>query len=305
MSKCAVGIIVVLVIATFVGVYYAKETSWHAQGSASRAAAPESSGLLAGPKLKLAGVGRVHRKELSVRKRFSESEYESLRRRYKSNLQTAHGAINAQGLKVIAAATKGLMMGETTSTGLKPGRALWPAAKDVIYGNTAALERKLARGLSPNATMLMGTPPFTHVTLLDLAIQTGQRNAIKLLLSLNASVNPSHMIYQDGEPNRSEGPLAVAARNNEDDVVRLLLERGADVNQRMGKPRNDHSALAEAMYSGSPSTVYLLLTHGADPNSVLGPGGSLPHILTFYPQPRWVAVRKLLVQFGLKMPAGR
>lgn len=121
---------------------------------------------------------------------------------------------------------------------------------------------------------------------------------------LQASVNPPHTNYQDGEPNRSEGPLALAAEDDEDDVIRLLLEQGANVNQRLGDKMDNSSALAEAMYSGSPSTVYLLLTHGADPNSVLGPGGSLPHILTFYPQPRWVAVRKLLVQYGLKIPAG-
>jgi len=304
MSKRAVGIIVALGVVTFGLVYYLNKPSSHAQSRGSSASVPASPVHIAVPRRKIARVARLHREKPAIAKGFSETEYRLLRRRYKPDVQTARGAINAQGLKVIANGTKGSMLAESTSTGLKPGDALWPAAKDVIYGKTSALERQFAAGLSPNATMLMGYPRDTHVTLLDLAIQTGQRSVVKLLLSLNASVNPPHRNYQDGEPNRSEGPLALAAEDDEDDIIRLLLERGANVNQRLGDKMDNSSAVAEAMYSGSPSTVYLLLTHGADPNSVLGPGGSLPHILTFHPQARWVAVRKLLVQYGLKIPTG-
>jgi ankyrin repeat protein len=300
-----VGIIMALAIVTFGLVYYLNAPTSHTPSRASRAAAPESPKPLAVRKRKIAGVGKLHREKPAVTKGFSESEYRLLRRRYKPVVQTARGAVNAQGLKVIASGTRRLMLGESTPTGLKLGYALLPAAKDVIYGNTSALERKFAAGLSPNATMLMGGSGIdTHVTLLDLAIQTGQRSVIRLLISRGASVNPPHTNYQDGEPNRSEGPLALAARNDEDDVIRLLLEQGADVNQRMGEEGNNHTALAEAAILGNPSTVYLLLTHGANVNAVVEPDGSLPHALTFYPQPRLVAVRKLLVQYGLKIPAG-
>jgi ankyrin repeat protein len=68
---------------------------------------------------------------------------------------------------------------------------------------------------------------------------------------------------------------------------------------------DNHTALAEAIYSGNPSTVYLLLANGAAPNSVLGPDGSVPKLLIdFNPTPNVVAIRKLLIQYGLKMPAG-
>lgn len=283
---------------------YLYETSSHAPSRDSDAAVPASPLPLAVPKRKVASVVTAHPERRSVAKRFSEGEYRLLQRRYKPLVQTAHGTLNTQGLKVLARATKGLMLAESTPTGLRPGHSLWPAAKDVIYGNTSALEHKLSAGLSPDATMLMSSPRDTYVTLLDLAIEAGQRDVIRLLLSLNASVDPIYTNYQSGAPKRSEGPLPLAAMNDENDVIRLLLERGANVNQRFGGAWNNHTALAEAATLGDPSTVYLLLTHGANVDSVLEPDGMLPFDLTFHPQPRLVAVRKLLVQYGLKMPPG-
>ncbi len=231
----------------------------------------------------------------NVPKRFSAREYELLTRRYKSPLITASGPLNAYGQKALERDKAGSII---------EGRRLLPVIKDVIYGRTGALEKKLAAGLNPNAFVVEGFPINSQVSLLDVAIEAGQRKIINLLLSLNANVNTPTDVVQ-ATFRRFEGPLALAARNDENDVIRLLLERGANVNQRLGVKVDNHTALAEAMYSGNPSTVYLLLANGADPNSVFGPDGSVPKLLIdFNPTPNVVAIRKLLIQYGLKMPAG-
>ncbi|MGH8115205.1 MAG: ankyrin repeat domain-containing protein, partial [Rhodanobacteraceae bacterium] len=91
----------------------------------------------------------------------------------------------------------------------------------------------------------------------------------------------------------------------EDDVVRLLLRKGANINQVLRFPHNHETALAAAVYAGDVSTVYLLLTHGADVNLALDPGGTIPEVLRQRPiiSPRMVALRNLLIEYGAKMPA--
>ena len=121
-SKRAVGIIVALATVTFGLVYYLNAPTSHTPSRASRAAAPESPKPLAVRKRKIAGVGKLHRGKPAITKGFSEREYRLLRRRYKPDVQTARGAVNAQGLKVIASGTRRLMLGESTPTGLKLGR---------------------------------------------------------------------------------------------------------------------------------------------------------------------------------------
>ncbi|HXE08511.1 MAG TPA: ankyrin repeat domain-containing protein, partial [Acidobacteriaceae bacterium] len=147
--------------------------------------------------------------------------------------------------------------------------------------------------------------------LLDIAIEAGQRDVIKVLLDHHADINTSEVTTPDGKSIPIQGPLTVAAHNGEDDVVRLLLQEGADVNQLTGFPKNNETALAVAVWSENVSTVYLLLTHGADITSVLGPGGIVPAIVLPPPvlqppplPPRLVALRDLLIAYGAKMPSG-
>lgn len=143
----------------------------------------------------------------------------------------------------------------------------------------------------------------TNVSLLDLAIQAGQRGVIQLLLSSGANVNPGQDVSESDTPYRFEAPLPLAALNGEDDVVQELLEQGANINQRLGVMNDNPSTLMQAIYGQNPSTVYLLLTHGASIKSVLRPGGLVPNIVINYkPAPRLVAIRKLLLQYGAKMP---
>jgi ankyrin repeat protein len=57
---------------------------------------------------------------------------------------------------------------------------------------------------------------------------------------------------------------AAAAYRDSDVVVRLLLEKGADVNAQGWVLGN---ALQAASYCGRPTIVWLLLEHGAEVNA--------------------------------------
>ncbi len=69
---------------------------------------------------------------------------------------------------------------------------MWPIAREVIYGDAADLNKALEHGLNPSLQLYMFIATDVNVSLLDLAIEAGQRNVIKLLLAHHASVNPSH-----------------------------------------------------------------------------------------------------------------
>jgi len=188
---------------------------------------------------------------------------------------------------------------------------MWPAVEDVIYGRASAVEERLDTGrLSTNARFFMNYPLNMFQSLLDIAIEAGQRNVIQVLLSHHVNVNMSEVTIPSGGSIPIEGPLTIAAENGEDDVVRLLLKEGADINQRTGFPKNNETALAAAVGSQNLSTVYLLLTQGADITLALGPGGTVPPALilpaTQQPiplPPRMGALRDLLVAYGAKMPS--
>ncbi|MGH8317806.1 MAG: ankyrin repeat domain-containing protein [Steroidobacteraceae bacterium] len=183
-----------------------------------------------------------------------------------------------------------------------------PAINDVIYGKASALADKLDTGLNPNATFFMLYPYNQSVSLLDVGIQAGQRGIVKMLLDHEASVNPVYLVPSAGSTNvQVEAPLPVAAMYGEDDVIRLLLKKGADINQRDTGGGRSVTALDRAVYAQDLSTVYLLLTHGADINSVLGPGSTVPEVLLrgpIFPR-RMVALRNLLIKYGAKMPSGQ
>ena len=229
---------------------------------------------------------------------YSEKEYQFLRQRHKPPSSLAEGPLPAPELEGLATNTR---------LNIVIDRKLWPVVKEVIYGKTAALENRLDAGLSPDSVVIMGYPYNSCVSLLALAVRAGQRGIIEVLLAHDARVNPPSVELSEVPPNGEilpfAGPLAIAAQYGEDDVVRTLLQRGANVNQRIGMGDRDYSALAEAIYSGSPATVYLLLTHGADITSLVGTGVTVPDsLINYYQGPRTMAIRRLLIQYGAKMP---
>ncbi len=247
-----------------------------------------------------AANSRVEAKAANVataKAEYSEARYTFPRQHYKANQPQADGPLSGSRLQLDARVAEDNIVGQ---------RRLWPAARDVIYANTSALKSRLDTGLSPDSTVSMGYPLNMDISLLDLAIQAGQRGVIKLLLSHGANVNPPDEIAADGAPLGPEAPLPLAASYGEDDVVKLLLRRGANINQVLRFPHLHETALAAAVYAQDVSTVYLLLTHGADIDAALGPGREIPEVLRQGPiiPPRMVALRNLLIEHGARMPVG-
>ncbi|KAF7973986.1 hypothetical protein HWV62_13589 [Athelia sp. TMB] len=65
--------------------------------------------------------------------------------------------------------------------------------------------------------------------------------------------------------------LQIATYHGEFDIVQLLVERGADVNAPAGP---DDTVLQDAAYHGHLNSVQLLLEHGADINALAGSNGT-------------------------------
>lgn len=293
MTKRSVAILATLTAIVFAAVFYSKgrQSRVPVQPHTSRHAHSKSPVV----KNEIAHASVRSNAMPTARLGYSDREYTFLRQHYKSPNPQAYGALSGSQLKQLRS---------VMNHGVVAERQLLPVVNEVLYGKTSAIENRLDTGMNPNATVFMGYPYASNVSLLDIAIRAGQRNIIKILLAHGASVNPPEMVAQNGTPYKFEGPLALAAEYGEDDVVKELLQRDANVNQLHGLESDNNSALAQAMYSGNISTVYLLLTHGADVHSVLGPGGTVPDFLVKYsPGPRKTALRNLLVKYGAQMPA--
>ncbi len=299
MSKRTVSIVVVLAIVTIGAALYLRQRTPRVPIHSVGVPLTLVHGRAENSRKAIIAARGARRAKAAPSKEFSERKYRLLRRRYKPHEQQAYGALNAYGLKLLGHAARTAVKADGYS------QTLGPIVEDVVYGKTFALEQKLEGGLNPNTTFSWGFPLNTNVSLLDVAIQAGQRSVIKLLVSGGASVNPQQATNGSGTRGRFEAPLPLAAFYGEDDVVRELLEQGANSNQRLGVRNDNPSALMQAIGGQNPSTVYLLLTHGADINSVLRPGKLVPNIVIDYnPAPRLVAIRKLLVEYGAKMPPG-
>ncbi|NNM60724.1 MAG: ankyrin repeat domain-containing protein [Steroidobacteraceae bacterium] len=292
MNKHAVAILGALGIITLGAAIYAKER--RAPPAAPRADAPHPAQSPVVEKLLPARASVTSNAKSTAQLEYSQKEYQFLRQHYKSPNPQAYGPLSGSRLKLFA---------KVSRNNLVYGRPLWPVVKEAIDGKTSALANWLDTGLSPDSTVILGYPYNSRVSLLDLAIQAGQRGSVKVLLSHGASVNPRGVgrsgIAPAARPFPFAGPLALAAQYGEDDVVRMLLKRGADVNQSLGMGGGATSALSAAVYGGGPATAYLLLTHGADIYSVLGPGGTLPALARqHYLTASMVATRNLLIEYG-------
>lgn len=128
-------------------------------------------------------------------------------------------------------------------------------------GDLAALQAAVDDpGMIPNGPMPLAVGPC-----LEYAIYHSPLRFIRELLTMGADPNPA---YHSGFP-----PLFAAlaccrshpgsrARPDVMEVVRLLLEFGADPNQR---GINDYTALHMAVAERRPEAVEILLAAGADP----------------------------------------
>ena len=131
-----------------------------------------------------------------------------------------------------------------------------------------------------------GAPAYSqgHETheAMRMAAGKGHEEVVRLLLDEDANVNPPGPSYpfrqQFGESKSFATPLHAAAKNNHLDVLKLLLERGADPNI----PNDDeNTALHLAASNNFHEGVGLLLQHGATADSQ-GTRGAPLHVAAFY-----------------------
>ncbi|UKS29954.1 ankyrin repeat domain-containing protein [Paenibacillus sp. HWE-109] len=60
--------------------------------------------------------------------------------------------------------------------------------------------------------------------------------------------------------------MAIFHKNLE--MIKLLLENGADANHRIGSPKSDLTELNSAIYGKNPEIVQILIDYGADVNRI-------------------------------------
>ncbi|EWC44545.1 hypothetical protein DRE_06717 [Drechslerella stenobrocha 248] len=165
-------------------------------------------------------------------------------------------------------------------------------------GRTEIVKLLLANGADPDARDSSGVSPLWT------AAQKGSAEIVKLLLNLNDAeplprpdgatpkVDPN-VVTSDGK----RTPLHQAAQNGCVDVVRILLERGADPD-----PRDQHgiSPLWSAAQGGFEEIVKMLLaTKGADAE-VISTSGSNRRPLHQAAQNGHTGVCKLLLAHGVQ-----
>ncbi|MEA3212139.1 MAG: hypothetical protein QOE70_5196 [Chthoniobacter sp.] len=129
---------------------------------------------------------------------------------------------------------------------------LTPLHNAALFGGRETLEFLLDRGADPEGrALLTGVPPLL------MAVTRGDPAIVRVLLDHRADVNA---LGPEGET-----ALCRAAILGSGDLVRLLIERGANVNARFSPTNRTPAHVAAAR--GFVPLLNLLLAHGADPEA--------------------------------------
>ena len=103
--------------------------------------------------------------------------------------------------------------------------------------------------------------------------------------------NRSRTAWARGDPDGGSAMLMAAVQRYRPNLVKLLLERGADPNQ---EGDYGHLALDFAVNLGQTEVINLLLDHGADVNG----GSRMIPLITAICTAGWTEVVKLLIARG-------
>ena len=124
--------------------------------------------------------------------------------------------------------------------------------------NAAMVERLLKAGANPNAALWTGETPVM------VCAHTGNVETVKLLLSHGADPNAK-------ETQQGQSALMRAVAERHPDVVRALIDRGADVRARS---KGGFTALLFASQQGDVAAAQILLAAGANVNETTPKNGT-------------------------------
>lgn len=123
-------------------------------------------------------------------------------------------------------------------------------------------------------------------------------SSLNLFLNLDGHLRVCEILIQYGadlNTCRIEdriSPLAIASQEGKFDVVRLLVEKGANVNQSCA---DGATALFSACYFQQTNIIEYLLKHGADPNACTSTGGSVLIVSSYH---GYTQIAEALLKFG-------
>ncbi|MCX6770514.1 MAG: ankyrin repeat domain-containing protein [Candidatus Micrarchaeota archaeon] len=157
-------------------------------------------------------------------------------------------------------------------------------------GDTEKIKRALKKGADHEATIerqkfVIKKIPWnlTYKTPLEVAVENGQLQTMKILIEAGANVNSA----------RQNTPLTLAMAQNNLDAVKLLIESGAGVDSRDTSRR---TALMFAAQKGNQDAVRYLIDNGADVNAKDDTGPVLLYANA--------EITKILIEAGADVNAG-
>ena len=141
---------------------------------------------------------------------------------------------------------------------VKDANNITPLIQSLIQGNYEAASFLIEKGADINSEHL-GLPAIS------IAIQLGHNRIVKCFLKHDH-------LKLEARSYQGETPLMLAAFHGNEELVKCLLEKGADINAEM---RQGYTALTAAVSKGHTSIVKYLLENDANPN-VLPAGTATP-----------------------------
>jgi ankyrin repeat protein len=174
------------------------------------------------------------------------------------------GACDAQGRTPLALTAIGgqeavakLLLEKGANVESRDNEGRTPLAQAVLYEHESIVKLLLDKGASVDALKAIGMTADLNGRLKS-AIREGKETVVRMLLSMGADV--------EERDSQSRTPLAEAVLYKHESIVKLLLEKGASVDalKAIGTTTDLNGRLEDAIWNGKENVVRLLLIMGAD-----------------------------------------